>query len=78
MTLDSSSLPRGIVCLQSDDTLNVCNDAFARLEEKASKAFKRKPATLLRNEDTINFNGGVITQDATSVTITHEEHINNL
>ena len=52
--------PKGITCLQTDDTANAGNDAFARLESKAFVRFQGKPVETLICEGPIRFNGASI------------------
>ena len=52
--------PRGITCLQTDDTANAGNMAFAELESKALVRFQGKPVETLIRKGPIRFNGASI------------------
>ena len=52
---------RGITCLQTDDTANAGNEAFAQLEDKSFARFQGKPVEVLAIDRPIRFNGASIT-----------------
>lgn len=74
----SLGVPRGVVCLQTDDTMHTCDKAFSDMEEQTSKDFDCKAAKFVKNGTSIKFNGAIISCDHCSYTITQTEHIENL
>lgn len=74
----SRSAPRGIVCLQTDDTAYSANEAFCDLEEKSWRRFDSKEVQVLTPDSTIKFNGGIINYDGTNYTVTQPNHINKM
>lgn len=74
----SLSVPRGAVCLQTDDTMYACNKAFTTEEERASKEFECKPAKFLKDGDKLKFNGATISQHGRSYRISQPDHIKKL
>ncbi|RAL58471.1 hypothetical protein DID88_005175 [Monilinia fructigena] len=71
----------GVVGLQTDDTLIVCNERFAEREEKQLKAakFMAKDREVLTPDTPLKFNGGVITQHSDgTVSLTQEKQCENL
>ncbi|KAI0996562.1 hypothetical protein K3495_g11622 [Podosphaera aphanis] len=61
----------GVVGLQTDDTLFAANDKFARLENEKLKNAKidAKPCEKLTSRHPLNFNGGNITKNNNTITI---------
>ena len=49
--------PRGITCIQTDDTINVGNGAFLTLEKQASRRFQSKERQILAVSSSLSFNG---------------------
>lgn len=71
----SENVPRGIVCLQTDDTMYARNKAFSEKEERLSKVFDSKTATFLEYGKGIKFNGAVISRHNHTYAITQRDHI---
>jgi hypothetical protein len=67
-----SNHPFGVVSLQTDDTLFVRDDAFAKKEQlglqKARFLIKERERLTTIND--LKFNGGVIYTDGTGITLT--------
>ena len=57
---NSKSGPRGVTCLQTDDTANAGNEEFIRLEEANSARFQCKKAEILTADAPLRFNGATI------------------
>ena len=70
----------GVVALQTDDTLILADTAFANLEQsKLDKAgFLAKDCETLTNGTPLKFNGCVITQTSSGITITQAAQCKNL
>lgn len=73
-----SSAPRGITCLQTDDTLHIGNEAFLAKEEKLSREFKCKPKAVLAIDKPLKFNGGIISLERNAVKLSQPQHIAKL
>ena len=75
-----SNQPFGIVGLQTDDTLFVGDDAFAKKEQlRLQKAgFLAKERERLTFNNNLKFNGGVIHANDTSITLTQVRQCKNL
>lgn len=74
----SPSVPRGVVCLQTDDTMYACNKAFSDKEERMSKNFDCKEAKFIKDGTSLKFNGAIISRYQHNYTITQTEHIEKL
>ena len=70
--------PRGMVCMQTDDTVNSGNCAFREKEELHSKTFKSKPATMLTDGTKIIFNGAQLGLKNGIFNLTQPEQIGRL
>lgn len=62
LAIKSSALdtPRGVTCIQTDETANAGNRSFIRLEESGSKDFRCKSAEFIHNRNFVRFNGAKI------------------
>ena len=74
----SSSAPRGVVCLQTDDTVYACNKAFSEKEEQMSKEFDCKKAKFVTENSSLKFNGASISLREGIYSVTQPEHISKL
>lgn len=74
----NSKAPRGITCLQTDDTLTVWNDSFSAIEEKESSTFSCKPRHEITLEGSIRFNGATISFLNSTYTICHDRQFDHL
>ena len=70
---EHKSGPRGITCLQTDDTANAGNEAFVKLEERASRRFQCKPKEILAPGNPIRFNGATVTCQANGTIRVHQD-----
>jgi hypothetical protein len=70
----------GVIGLQTDDTLLLADETFARIEEEKLReaGFTAKEREKLTRATPIKFNGGLITQCENSITLTQERHCQNL
>jgi hypothetical protein len=75
-----SNHPFGVVSLQTDDTLFVGDDAFAEMEQlglqKARFLAKERERLITTND--LKFNGGIIHDDGTGITLTQVRQCKNL
>lgn len=55
-----AKIPRGITCLQTDDTLTVCNKLFLDKKENESAAFRCKKRQQLQDKSSLRYNGANI------------------
>ena len=76
--MNSESVPRGAVCLQTDDTAYVCNEAFSQLEEQICKKFDSKAAKFSNESDKVKFNGAMIGLCGDTYYLTQPHHIEKL
>jgi len=60
---DKAKEPAALTCLQTDDSLILCNDAFAKLESKMSSRFECKAISKLAEGVPLKFNGTVATKN---------------
>lgn len=74
----SSSVPRGITCLQTDDTLNYGNESIMRKEDEMSTRFICKPKTILRHGHDLKFNGGIISLTNNGIRLSQPMHVAKL
>lgn len=75
---NSQSKARGMTCLQTDDTLTACNDAFLLVEETALTVICCKPIHEIGNENPLLFNGATISATDSSYHRSQDLQINNL
>src|SRR5580692_7050629 len=70
----------GVIGLQTDDTLLLADEDFAEKEEKKLRkaGFMTKDREKLTSSSPIKFNGGSITSKGNSLTLTQEQHCQNL
>lgn len=74
----SPSVPRGVVCLQTDGTIYTCNKAFYEEEESLSKRVDCKAAKFVKNDTQLKFNGAIVSRDRRTYFITQRKHIEKL
>lgn len=74
----TSSVPRGIHALQTDDTLHFGNSAFLAKKEKFSLKFPSKPRINLVDGHCIKFNGGTIPPNNAIVKLHQTDHVKTL
>lgn len=74
----SENTPRGIVCLQTDDTAYIGNQAFVEKEEKMRKQFDSKNKEVLNNGGKVKFNGGTIVKSNNEITLSQPKHVSKL
>lgn len=74
----SSSKPRVITALQTEDTFHVVNGAFFEIEQAVSKVFEWKPKTYFCNRSEITFNGRPISMVGKAAKLRQTEHTNNM
>lgn len=81
-TMDTSSKnksrPRGLTCIQTDDTMNAGNDTFVALEKNSSARFITKPAQHLSDSSPIRFNGAIISSKKDTYYMTQQDNIRKL
>ena len=64
---------QGIVCLQTDDTLNVGNQAFEDREEEGISRFRPKPKQYLKDNTPTRFKGATVTLNGEGIDICQPE-----
>ena len=60
---------KGVVCLQTDDTLNIGNQSFEGREEEGISRFRTKPKQYLKDDTPTRFNGATITLNGEGIDI---------
>lgn len=78
ISAEKKSNPRGIVCLETDDTAYVGNDAFFQLESVEKRAFDSKPTDSLKDGQSITFNGGIFKNIHNAYTLSQPQNVSKL
>lgn len=73
-----SSTPRGLTCLQTDDTASCGNDAFLQKESKMASRIDCKPTKMLLEGNQVMFNGASISFKNGTYAISMKDHITKL
>lgn len=73
-----SEFPKGMVCLQTDDTVYDDNSVFKKLEAEKEKQFDSKDTVVLSRGKSWKFGGGTIHSADINYTITQKNHIEKM
>lgn len=71
------SHPRGSVCLQTDDTAYLGNEAFIVKEGRRRTQFQSKEKEILSEDTPIKFYGGTLSKKDLSIYLSQPEHCKN-
>ena len=73
-----SKSPKGITCLQTDDSLSAANSLMLHTEEQHSTEFRCKERTILNEGKTLHFNGMAVTNTREAYCISVSDKIQRL
>lgn len=74
----SLGVSRGVVCLQTDDTMYTCNKVLSDVKEKPSKNLDCKKSKIVKNGTSLKFSNAIISRDHRDCTVTQSEYIKKI